>query len=260
MAGTQRHPTQELGPHPVERRGQRPTAPEVSVFIPCLNEEKNIVGAVETVVNSCRAAGCSFEILVFDDGSTDGTAAAVEAYQAAQPGVPIRLFRNLKNRGVAYNFVEGAIRGRGTYYRQVQGDNVEPQATLEALLKERGTADIIIPYFTEIRNRRFHRKVISRLYSALVNVASGYRIRYYNGCPLYRREHVLRFHVETTGFGYQAEFLTRLIYEGMTYKEIPLIAYDREGSASINLKNLLSVGHSLVTIALRRVRVAMFEQ
>ena len=260
MVGTERHPTNELGPHPVERRGRGPTATEVSIFIPCLNEEEHIVGAMETVVAACRAAGCSFEILVFDDGSTDGTAAAVQAYQAANPGVPVRLFRNIRNRGVAYNFVEGAYRGRGTFYRQVQGDNVEPQATLQALLKERGAADVIIPYFTEIRNRRFHRKVISRLYTALVNLVSGYRIRYYNGCPLYRREHILRFHVETTGFGYQAEFLTRLIYEGMTYREVPLVAFDRKGSASINLKNLLSVGHSLITIALRRLRVAMFEQ
>jgi glycosyltransferase involved in cell wall biosynthesis len=244
----------------VERRGQQPTAPEVTIFIPCLNEEKNVGGAVETVVAACRAVGCSFEVLVFDDGSTDGTAAAAQAYQAAHPGIPVRLFRNTKNRGVAYNFVEGAFRGRGTYYRQVQGDNVEPQATLEALLKERGTADIIVPYFTEIRNRPFRRTVISRLYTIMVNLASGYRIRYYNGCPLYRRQHVLRLHVETTGFGYQAEFLTRLIYEGMTYREIPLIAYDRKGSASINLKNLLSVGHSLLSIALRRLRVAMFEQ
>ena len=69
----------------------------------------------------------------------------------------------------------------------------------------------------------------------------------------------MRYHVESTGFGYQAEFLTRLLYEGMTYKQVPLVAYDREGSTSINIKNLLSVGHSLLTIALRRLRITLFE-
>jgi len=69
----------------------------------------------------------------------------------------------------------------------------------------------------------------------------------------------MRFHVECTGFGYQAEFLTRLISEGMTYKEVPLVAYDREGSAAINIKSLLSVAHSLMTIALRRLRIVLFE-
>jgi hypothetical protein len=69
----------------------------------------------------------------------------------------------------------------------------------------------------------------------------------------------MRFHVECTGFGYQAEFLTRLIREGVTYKEIPLIAYDREGSAAISIRNVLSVTHSLITIALRRLQIVLFE-
>jgi hypothetical protein len=69
----------------------------------------------------------------------------------------------------------------------------------------------------------------------------------------------MRFHVECSGFGYQAEFLTRLISEGATFKEIPLIAYDREGSAAMSLRNLLSVTHSLITIALRRLRIVLFE-
>ena len=234
-------------------------APEITIFIPCLNEEKNIAGAIETAIVGCRRVGCTFEILVFDDGSADGTSAAVAAYQALHPDAPISLIRNERNRGVARNFVDGAFRGRGTYYRLICGDDVEPLATQEAILRERGTADIIIPYFTEIRNRPFYRTVITWLYTRLVNLASGYRLRYYNGCPLYRREDVLRYHVETTGFGYQAEFLTRLIYEARTYKELPLIAYDREGSASLNVKNLISVGHSLLTIALRRLRIVLFE-
>jgi hypothetical protein len=69
----------------------------------------------------------------------------------------------------------------------------------------------------------------------------------------------MRFHVECSGFGYQAELLTRLISEGATYKEIPLVAYDREGSTAITVKNLLSVSHSLMTIALRRMRIVLFE-
>src|SRR5262249_29255303 len=120
-------------------------------------------------------------------------------------------------------------------------------------------ADIIVPYFVEIRNRPCRRKVISKLYTCLVNLASGNRIAYYNGNPMYLKAHVMRFHVECSGFGYQAEFLTRLISEGATYKEIPLVAYDRKGSTAINIKNLLSVTHSLMTIALRRLRIVLFE-
>lgn len=232
---------------------------EVSFMVPCLNEEANVVGTLETIMSALVRVGCSYEILVFDDGSQDNTAAVVTAFQAAHPQAPVRLFRNKFNRGLAFNFVEAAFQGRGTYYRAVPGDNVEPAESIEQIIRERGTADVIVPHFVEIRNRPFRRTVISKLYTRLVNLASGYRLAYYNGNPLYRRSHVMRFHVECSGFGYQAEFLTRLISEGATFKEIPLIAYDREGSAAMSVRNLLSVTHSLITIALRRLRIVLFE-
>jgi glycosyltransferase involved in cell wall biosynthesis len=232
---------------------------EVSFLVPCLNEEENVLGTIETITKAMERIGCRYEILVFDDGSRDNTSGVVASYQAANPQAPVRLFRNKVNRGLAYNFVEAAFQGRGRYYRAVPGDNVELVESLEQIIRARGTADIIVPRFVEIRNRPFRRKVISKLYTHLVNLASGYRLAYYNGNPLYLRAHVMRFHVECTGFGYQAEFLTRLLSEGATFKEIPLISYDREGSAAINIKNLLSVTHSLITIALRRLRIVLFD-
>ena len=234
-------------------------AVEITLMVPCLNEEEHVVGTIETIMTALTGAGCSYEILVFDDGSQDNTSGVVAAFQATNPRASVRLFRNKANRGLSYNFVEAAFQGRGRYYRAVPGDDVEPADLIEQIVRARGAADIIVPHFVEIRNRPLWRTTISRLYTCLVNLASGYRLSYYNGNPLYLRAHVMRFHVECTGFGYQAEFLTRLISEGMTYKEIPLVAYDREGSAAINIKNLLSVAHSLMTIALRRLRIVLFE-
>jgi glycosyltransferase involved in cell wall biosynthesis len=234
-------------------------AVEITLMVPCLNEEENIVGTIETIMTALTRVECSYEILVFDDGSQDNTSGVVAAFQATNPRAPVRLFRNKVNRGLSYNFVEAAFQGRGHYYRAVPGDNVEPAELIEQIVRARGAADIIVPHFVEIQNRPLWRTITSRVYTCLVNLASGYRLSYYNGNPLYLRAHVMRFHVECTGFGYQAEFLTRLISEGMTYKEIPLVAYDREGSAAINIKSLLSVAHSLMTIALRRLRIVLFE-
>src|SRR5215472_18173842 len=196
----------EAMPRPVE---QGEEATEVSFVVPCLNEEENVLGTIETITRAMERVDCRFEILVFDDGSQDNTSGVVAAYQAANPQAPVRLFRNKVNRGLAYNFVEGAFQGRGRYYRAVPGDNVELVESLEKIIHARGTADIIVPHFVEIRNRRLRRKIISKLYTKLVNLASGCRVAYYNGNPLYLRAHVLRFHEECTGFGYQAEFLTR---------------------------------------------------
>ena len=232
---------------------------EVSFFVPCYNEQDHICSAIDKLVDVAALCGISYEILVFDDCSRDRTVAVVKAYQRDHPDVPIRLFTNEVNRGVSRNFVEGAFQGRGQYYRLVCGDDIEPIETHIEIVKRRGEADIVVPYFTTIHGRRRYRHALSRLYTLLVNVASGHGLRYYNGCPLYRRYDVMRFHVETTGLGYQAEFLTRLLHEGRSYVEVALIASDRETSASITVRNFVSVGHSLVKIALRRLRVYLYK-
>jgi glycosyltransferase involved in cell wall biosynthesis len=231
----------------------------MSFFIPCYNEEANVIGAVDKLVRVATAEKLSYEILIFDDCSQDRTVEIVRQYMGAHPELPLRLFLNRINRGVSRNFFEGAFHAKGRYYRLVCGDDIEPIESHLKMLQSLGQADIIIPHFTEIGGRKLHRHLISGLYTFLVNHASGNRLRYYNGCPIYRRYDVIRFHVETTGFGYQAEFLTRLLHEAKTYLEVPLVSIDREGSGSLNLRNFISVTHSLLKISLRRMRVVLFK-
>jgi glycosyltransferase involved in cell wall biosynthesis len=232
---------------------------DISFFVPCYNEEHTVTGAMDKLARVAARLNLRHEVLVFDDCSKDRTVEVVKRYQATHPDAPVTLYTNAANRGVARNFVEGAFRARGKYYRLVCGDDIEPEASHIKLLERIGEADIIVPYFTEIGGRKPHRHFISRLFTRLVNVCSGYRLRYYNGCPIYRRHDVLRFHVEATGFGYQAEFLTRLLHERRSFVEVPLVSIDREGGTSLSFRNFVSVGHTLLKIFLRRLRLYWFK-
>ena len=135
--------------------------------------------------------------------------------------MPLRLFTNKANRGVARNFVEGAFKGRGKYYRLVCGDDCEPLETHVAIVQHRGQADMIIPYWTEITGRKAYRHFLSRLYTVLVNLASGYRC----ATTMVYLSSTVRYYALSYGdygFGFQAEFLTRLLRENKSYLELPL--------------------------------------
>jgi glycosyltransferase involved in cell wall biosynthesis len=236
------------------QRRETDSAPDITIFIPCLNEEAHVAGAIDGVVRAAREAGITFEVFVFDDASTDGTAPVVEQYAAAHPDIAVTVVRNPRRMGIATNFVAGAFRGRGRYYRMVNGDNIDPLETHVAIFKALGETDIVLPAYVEIDGRKFTRHVLSWIYTGIINVLSGNRIQYYNGGPVVLREDVERFHVDATGVGFQAEFVTRLLSLGRTYREVELKAFDRAGSRALTLRNLLSVGHSFLKIGLRRFR------
>lgn len=232
---------------------------QITFIIPCYNEEKNVLGAIAKVTEASKILNLSFEIIVFDDASKDQTYQVVKKYIEENPQEPIRIYRNEKNRGVAYSFVEACFQGKGKYCRLVCGDDIEPLETHLKILEKIDQADMIIPYYTMIINRPNFRHFISKSFTKSVNMITGHSIKYYNGCPVYLRQNVTRWHVESTGLGYQAELITRLLREGKTYTEVPLVGHDREGSASFRLRNILSVCHSLLKLFLGTLRLTFIK-
>ncbi|MGD0091308.1 MAG: hypothetical protein ABSE73_15430, partial [Planctomycetota bacterium] len=185
-----------------------------------------------------------------------------EDFIAQHPEVPIKLVVQDINQGLGNNFAEAAFHGRGKYYRPVCGDNVEPQEALVKVFRRVGEADIILTYHEAAVSRGLARGAISRLFTALVNFLSGYKIRYYNGLPVARRYDVLRWHSNCHGFGFQADLITRLLDLGASYIEVPVSPHERRqgSSKALTLKNLCSVAHTLLEIFIRRAARIMYPQ
>ena len=241
----------------------RESSLDLTIAIPCLNEEANIADTLDTVLAAMSELPYQYEVLVIDDGSTDRTAEVVDRYREAHPEAPIHLHRNDRNRGLTRSYVDGAFLGRGKYYRLVCGDNVEPKETIEAVFRDLGKADLIIPYHPPVPGKPLLRRLLSQAYTFLVNTLSGYHIRYYNGMPVTLRYNVMRWGPYSFGFGFQAELVTRLLDEGGSFIEVPVAATHREkagGNSALNWRNFLSVGHTLFEILTRRVRRHAFKK
>lgn len=236
--------------------------PEITVAVTCYNEQEFIVDSIESVIGALRESGYSYELIVVDDVSKDDSVLRVREYMKQHPEYPIRLITNRINRGLGNNYVEAAFLGRGRYYRLCCGDNAEPREVLVKLFRHLGKADMVIPYQNqkEVTGKSRFRKLLSRTFTFLVNLISGYHIKYYNGLAIHRRYNVVRWHPSSYGFGFQADMITRLLDEGASYIQVPSSSIDRKGSASAALKmrNILSVGHTLLEITFRRVRRMLY--
>lgn len=234
---------------------------EITILIPCKNERENVVGTLDTALAALTEVGRPYEILVVDDGSTDDTSEIVEEYKRRHPDACIVLRRNPRNLGLSRTFVDGAYAARGKYYRLLAGDNCEPKETILSIIGQIGKADIIIPYHKR-RSGSPLRDSISKFYTFLVNLFSGYRLHYYNGNPLFRRDQVMRRHPYAFGFGFQAELLTRLLDENASYVEVPVVAIRREKDAPASFmspRNFVSEGHTLYEILRRRLNRLVFD-
>ena len=235
----------------------------ISFIVPCLNEAPRIEGALENIREACRQNNIeNFEILVVDDGSTDDTPEVVERYiNEKDVADVVRLIRQEQNRGLGRTYLDNAFLARGQYYRMYCGDAAEPSEALADALGHLGEADIILSVHNTVPGRPLGRTVLSKTFTFLVNTISGHKITYYNGSPILLRYDVMRWAPNSFGFGFQADLVTRLLDEGRTYREVFVhvthVVKDSEYSA-LQVRNFLSVGHTLLEISIRRFRQILY--
>lgn len=224
-----------------------PAQPTISFFIPCLNEEGNVGCAIDRLIEVMRATPHTYEILVVDDASTDGSVAEVLGRRQRHPDVAIELIRNQTCLGLGRNYFLAAQRARGEYYMLINGDAVEPADSIRAMLAHLGEAGAIVPYFGSRDARGVTRRLISWLFATLMRLCSGQHLKYYNGPVLHTTANVRRCAPTAWGFGYQAELLCRLLREGLSTVEVQIANVDRARglSKAFRWRNVLSVAGTL---------------
>ena len=118
-------------------------SPSLSLILPAYNEEARLARTLDTLLASTWVEKGASEILVVDDGSTDGTATIARAYAERHPS--IRLLRHENNRGKGYSVRRGFQEARGEVVLFTDVDLSAPIGEAEKLLDElhRG-ADIAI--------------------------------------------------------------------------------------------------------------------
>ena len=238
----------------------RDTELDVTLYVPCFNEERSVVSTLDTIRGAMQELALRYEVLVYDDGSSDRTADVVRQYLDENPGEQnITLIQRERNYGIGVNYFDAADKAQGRYFMCVSGDDSEPKECLKRVLNLMDKADVIVPHCdTRLFDLRFngdcrgiHRRFISILFAWIVRTVSGHNLRYFNGCVLHRTANVRKFRAPVYGLGYQAELLCRVLNQPhVTYLEVKIYNNDRRYGmpTAFKPKNIVSVLGSLSRI------------
>ena len=107
------------------------STPRLSVVIPAFNEAQRLPATLERVRAYLAARGAPFEVLVVDDGSTDGTASVARA-----AGGPVHVLRHEANRGKGHAVRAGMLAVQGARRLMTDADLSTPIEELARLEQE----------------------------------------------------------------------------------------------------------------------------
>ncbi len=212
---------------------------DVTVAVPAFNEAENLSKTLESIGKAvAKVPGIHVEILVINDGSTDGTAAVADT--AADNDSSIRILHHNTNQGLGASIKEAIKEARGEKFLIVPGDNDMPVSILTLLMMHSDKADMIMCYFLDRETRGRWRNALSTLFALFYASIFDIYVSYLNGPSIYPTKRLQGLTLRAWRFSIVAEINTKLMRQGASFLELP--GYRQtglRGSSSLRWRNLV---------------------
>jgi hypothetical protein len=213
--------------------------PRTSVIIPAYNEEEGlaiVLGKLIPLIDE------TYEVIVVDDGSTDGTHDVAAAF-------PCRVVPHASNRGKAQAMKTGIRAARGENLIFIDADDTYPVEVIPRMASELSKADMVvgsrrrgqeqIPVFNRVGNAIF-RRAIRHLYGfkAYDPLTGFYGVK---------KTHLNKMRLDSDGFCMEAELAIKAARLGLRISDVPIEYRPRVGEAKLRgLQDGYQIFHTIL--------------
>lgn len=193
---------------------------DLTILMPCLNEAETLAFCVRQAIQAIRDSGLQGEVVVADNGSTDGSQEIARSEGARVVDVPVR--------GYGAALIAGIEAARGKYVMMADAD-----ASYHFEHLPRFTPKLEEGYDLVMGNRfsgsiepgampPLHKYLGNPVLSAIGRIFFGIPVRdFHCGLRAFRRDSVLALNLRTTGMEFASEMVVKSSLAGLRMTEVP---------------------------------------
>lgn len=191
----------------------------LSIIVMAYNERANLSRVFDEIVREAEQTGRSYEILIVDDGSTDGTGELADTL--AQRHESARVIHHEQNRGIGEVLRSGFEEAHNTLVTIFPADGQYPAEIIGQFLPYMDDHDLVLGYVPK-RTSPTMAKILSRVERVLLSLLFG-RMPPFQGIYMFRRSILERFPLTSRGRGWiiQMELIIRAERAGCRVISVP---------------------------------------
>jgi len=226
--------------------------PEVTAIIPVYNDRASLETAIPRSIETLSGISSNFEILIAEDGSTDGSTECAKQWEGQDPHVHLLHRDDRQGRGKALNRAIAEAKGSIVCYYDV--DLATDMQYLSELIDAiRNGADIstgsrLMPESDIVRTGG--REIASRSYNFLVRIFLGSRLYDHQcGFKAFRKSRILSIlpTIRSNHWFWDTELLVRSQRANYTVREFPVKWRAGKGT-TVKIKDIFEMGSSILRL------------
>ncbi len=218
----------------------------ISVILPVFNEKDNIEKAVSSISTTFPRFTNSFEIIVVNDGSTDGTSEVLS--RLAANNKTVKVIHHQENKGYGASLISGFKSAKYPLVFFMDSDLQFDISEIQKLLDYIDEFDIVAGYRVKRKDSPY-RLALSSLFNFIVRHTFGIPIRDINSAfKLFHRDIIDQIDLTSQGSMINTEFITKALRMGSTIKQVGVAHCPRKegretgGSLKVILRAIFEFG------------------